>query len=535
MLASQCLAQWSTSTYADSALYVCPGFYPGIITFDDGSSIVLGALQSYIYAQKLDPFGYKQWTQPVQVFDNDSSNITDLQAPYLTQWGGWVGDDSGGVILFWYDHRGGYQDPGSGYWYNNAIYAQRVDRNGGTKWTQGGAKIADPESGLKYAGIVSDGQGGCVIGWSESGFNYTGAPNYERIRIRRIDGQGNTLWEIITDTSSSAGALGFLSLDRFSDKIILHRNLGIKMFSVSGREILQPPFQHGVVVIDRDSIIFNLSGAGTRVDSLGQSYFQYKLKRYDSSLDSLWESSFEIKDEAGRLGYYGITNPIIPDGLGGIFFVWGADDNSDTPFVRATRIDSRGAVWNSNHIYQHNAIANATFFSRSKLGIYLDGGIAWLYDSLGNLAWPAAVKVISDPQNTYFDLVAPDFNGGAIVTFWTTLGGIYAQHTGRNGKVGIITAVASPSAIPTSFRLYQNYPNPFNPSTTVRYELSKKSFVTLRLYDLLGREVRTLVNGEQEPGNYSRTVEANDLPSGVYFYRLMAATFSDTKKLLLIK
>ncbi|MGA2623723.1 MAG: T9SS type A sorting domain-containing protein [Bacteroidota bacterium] len=92
-----------------------------------------------------------------------------------------------------------------------------------------------------------------------------------------------------------------------------------------------------------------------------------------------------------------------------------------------------------------------------------------------------------------------------------------------------------PITVPTSFELSQNYPNPFNPTSTISYSLPQKSFVTLKLYDLLGREVRTLVNGEQEPGKYLRIVDANDLPSGVYFYRLHAGKYTDIKKMLLLK
>lgn len=89
--------------------------------------------------------------------------------------------------------------------------------------------------------------------------------------------------------------------------------------------------------------------------------------------------------------------------------------------------------------------------------------------------------------------------------------------------------------IPGDFVLEQNYPNPFNPSTTIRYTLPKSSYVTLTIYDILGRELNTLVNAHQEAGYKSVQFNENDLPSGIYFYRLQAGTFTDTKKLLLIR
>ena len=85
------------------------------------------------------------------------------------------------------------------------------------------------------------------------------------------------------------------------------------------------------------------------------------------------------------------------------------------------------------------------------------------------------------------------------------------------------------------FALEQNYPNPFNPGTTINYQLSTQSHVTLKVFDVLGREVATLINGVQESGYKSVDFNANNLSSGIYFYRLSAGSFTETKKLLLLK
>jgi probable HAF family extracellular repeat protein len=89
--------------------------------------------------------------------------------------------------------------------------------------------------------------------------------------------------------------------------------------------------------------------------------------------------------------------------------------------------------------------------------------------------------------------------------------------------------------IPTQFALDQNFPNPFNPRTTITYDLPKTSYVTLTVYDIFGREVATLVDGTQDPGIKSAEWNAAGVASGVYFYKLQAADFVATKKLLLIK
>lgn len=89
--------------------------------------------------------------------------------------------------------------------------------------------------------------------------------------------------------------------------------------------------------------------------------------------------------------------------------------------------------------------------------------------------------------------------------------------------------------IPSDFVLSQNYPNPFNPSTKIGYNLSTNSFVTLKVYDILGREIETLVNEEKSIGNYEVEFNASNLPSGTYFYRIAAGDFIETKKMILVK
>jgi hypothetical protein len=86
-----------------------------------------------------------------------------------------------------------------------------------------------------------------------------------------------------------------------------------------------------------------------------------------------------------------------------------------------------------------------------------------------------------------------------------------------------------------AFKLAQNYPNPFNPATRIRYAIPTRTQVTLKVYNVLGQEVATLVNEVQEQGNYVALFEANQLASGVYFYKLEAGKFSTTKKMLLMK
>ncbi len=85
------------------------------------------------------------------------------------------------------------------------------------------------------------------------------------------------------------------------------------------------------------------------------------------------------------------------------------------------------------------------------------------------------------------------------------------------------------------FQLFQNYPNPFNPSTKIRYTIGSRQLVTLKIYDVLGKEIKTLVNEEKPAGSYELEFNASELSSGVYFYRIQADKFTSAKKLVLIK
>jgi hypothetical protein len=128
------------------------------------------------------------------------------------------------------------------------------------------------------------------------------------------------------------------------------------------------------------------------------------------------------------------------------------------------------------------------------------------------------------------------------VGFYSTYSVLYNLADGVTGyvidgmKYGTLTNVVNIQKLsPSIFSLNQNYPNPFNPSTTISFTLPTNSLVTLKIYDVLGREVELLANEELLAGTYSRTWDAGAMPSGVYFYRLQAGIYTETKRLLLLR
>jgi hypothetical protein len=109
---------------------------------------------------------------------------------------------------------------------------------------------------------------------------------------------------------------------------------------------------------------------------------------------------------------------------------------------------------------------------------------------------------------------------------------------GASGNSNIISVTITDvenTSSPISYRLYQSYPNPFNPSTKIKYDLPQSSFVAIKVYDITGKEVKSLVNVQETIGYHEVVFNADDLPSGVYFYRLIAGNYSEVKKMILMK
>jgi hypothetical protein len=95
--------------------------------------------------------------------------------------------------------------------------------------------------------------------------------------------------------------------------------------------------------------------------------------------------------------------------------------------------------------------------------------------------------------------------------------------------------IAQPPSLPRKSTLFQSYPNPFNPATRIHYELAREGPVSLKIYDMLGRELTTLVSARQPAGRYDVEWNAAGYASGAYFYKIVAGDFTDSKKILLMK
>ena len=184
---------------------------------------------------------------------------------------------------------------------------------------------------------------------------------------------------------------------------------------------------------------------------------------------------------------------------------------------------NNGVNWNSingsipTHYTKTLCVSGNNIFVGTASGVYLstDNGASWINKNQGINN--------NDTVNTLF--IANSY----------IFAGISHRFAWKRTLTEALDVRNLSTEIPNEYTLSQNYPNPFNPTTNINYKLPKDGFIKLVVYDALGREMETLVNEKQTAGTYEATFDASKLTSGIYFYRLTAENFSETKKMLLIK
>jgi len=231
------------------------------------------------------------------------------------------------------------------------------------------------------------------------------------------------------------------------------------------------------------------------------------------------------------------------DDLGGTTIVFGFD---------TTAISLPGnPVKNVDYIFHNFCGGNYSFATVTKPmndKIWVNIDLPYVNSNNGTVV--AASPEWTDVVTILFDVIDPD--GSANLSWLTTspFWGIYDADNSTLWETGVFqdfpTSVESGSTLPIDYKLEQNYPNPFNPSTKIRYTIPFVSLsgversvpVTLKVYDILGNEVATLVDEDKEPGIYELEFSTNsgtrNLASGIYIYRIESTGFIDTKKMVLL-
>jgi photosystem II stability/assembly factor-like uncharacterized protein len=202
--------------------------------------------------------------------------------------------------------------------------------------------------------------------------------------------------------------------------------------------------------------------------------------------------------------------------------------------VGTIRTTDSGLTWEYEYIGIPGSGVTMDFRNDNEAWASLGGRQKFIYSSDSGATW---IQIPTPDSSSIFDVIFPDSLHG----FAVGMEGAILKY-----KPPIVDAVSSyPGVSPISFRLFQNYPNPFNPKTILRFSIPQIKYVELKIYDILGNEIVTLVNEEKPPGEYEIEFSAKggsafggsawNLTSGIYFYQLKAEGYVETRKMLLLK
>jgi hypothetical protein len=491
-------SQWSTSNETRDALFACPGFYNEIVTFYDGSSIIVGlGDNNETWMQKISPEGYKQWLPWISVY------------PAINGLRHFVPDDAGGIYAI------------------IGTQAQRIDKSGALCWDSGGKKIIPYGSLTK---IVSDGENGFIC-------LYNHTDSLRRVTLYRYDSTGYRVWEKEIDSCIISNTLTGDITGRLGESILIQLSNGnCKVIQSNGqfRMVDTSYLRSEIFIKESDTSAFTIKVLSIKSDTSWYTS-KYQIVSFGNDWILRWANVFEIKDDYNAEHLY-VGDPFISDALGNLIYTDSYYDKYDSAFTRLVRLGEKGFINTQEGIIIPGLAGRSFFISKGKIGYVSDLAYAQMVDFDGNKLWSEGVRVIKDVENTAIRHAKSDNQGGAILAFWTIAGGIKVQHTGRVGKTGVLTKVSTVfSNYPTRIELYQNFPNPFNNNTQIKFSVLKESLIQLSIFDAIGREVQQLVNKQLQSGIYEIGWDAKTFSSGIYFCKMVSNEKTSTKKMVLLK
>jgi subtilisin-like proprotein convertase family protein len=496
-----------------------------IIAWEDGRN---GTGTNDIYAQRINENGVAQWAEDGIPVCNDQSYQTVTAI---------CSDGQGGAVIVWEDSR----STSSG----SDIYGQKINSLGQPQWTVDGIQISYDQETSSNPLICSDNSGFCIF-W-EVGVGSTSTD----ISAQKIDMDGNLLWGSTGVSVSSAPSYQ-------------------QEFSITNNPA------GGVIVVWQD----------LRDNPDGNIYAQW----IGRDGDLKWViNGKKICGATGDQSYPVLTS----DGLAGAIISWLDLRNGSNEDIYAQNIDYRGELGTTNKYFQrqnlNKSISDGTptsdtlvvplLMSKGNQSIYditikidkvihdevsdlefslTHNGIAdtliyrvdgnggvdfintYLNDNLG-ISFDGAVAPFSGvfkPHNSLSNFTSSSASGEWILTVTDYKSGEdgILQDWGLLISESTLVGVAEEKGLlPQTFYLFQNYPNPFNPSTTISWQSPVSGWQTIKLFNVLGKEVETIADGYYDAGSHSTLYIVNStLPSGVYFYQLKAGNYIQTKKMILL-
>jgi len=580
------LSQWSHDCTMNTPIctwYGNQGIPPGCLLSDSaGGAIVIFAHETGpypgdldYYAQHIDREGYLLWGNSARQIERSPGNYHGRFIAY----DGLLRNNDSGWYLSIYDVY--FMEP-LPLKDSSVVYFQRYDSLGKALWGEKGIQMTPMNSvkGDTFYGasnMVNDGEGGIIFVKTRYIMD-----EEMRVHLQRMSAEGEFLWD----------SLGVRMLCYHDPDSFFWRNTALVSDGQGGAVFC---YEYGYFQrVDRDghklwgdNLIHPWPEApeNTTVSSMlpmrdggvillgwryegvhnGYSYYCKKAQRLDGDGNPLWgEGGVQVSPVGIDLGGGGFS-----DERGGAIIFWSVADTlwGVHRSVYAQRIDSLGnLLWDEEGVL----ICDGAVGYVGRLRMCTDGTggviIAWedgrnevydydIYaqriDSAGVVKWQENGIPISRKRWTQdCQEIVSDGSGGAIIV-WTELNyetdrDVYGQQVNGKGELGVVDWVepGHKESLPSHFALFQNYPNPFNSTTAISYQLSvvshQRSAVSLKIYNILGEEVITLVDEKQTVGSHQVTWNGKDrngkeVSSGVYLYRLRVSGYVQTKKLVLLR
>lgn len=493
-----------------------------------------------IFAQRLNPSGQPIWSSngiPICTLDSNYNPkiVTDFQ---------------GGVVISWQAYRGSSTAD---------IYAQRVDPDGDIQWSLNGVLVCSAAFDQTNISMVNVGLGGTILTWQD----YRSNNGFADIYTQRINSSGVMEWTAngvgICTEASEQGSPKIVSDNNGGAFITWHDNragnfdIYTQLVNSGGAPVWTT---NGVATCtmgtDQLKPDICVDGAGGAIvvwyDERSTTDSDIYAQRIGAGGGIVWAVDGIVMNN--NVGYDQIDPQIVSDDLGGAIMSWTDYRTGVTSDIYAQRTNSTGAVqWTATGVIICTESGDQIYsqlVSDGNNGAY----ITWEdHRNIGNadiyaqrIASNAAINwaatgfpICTVGENQLRPNLVSNGNLGAIVVWQDYRSAnnydIYAVGFNTSGVIGITGNGTNLN----EFTLSQNYPNPFNPSTSISYQLPVSGVVELTIYNVLGTQITTLVNGLQTAGSHSVVWNAASFTSGVYFYRLETESFVSVKKMLLIK
>ena len=553
---SRIFSQWSTDPAVNSAIITGVNQQSVCRIASDGHGGAIVTWWDYefstsdydIYAQRIDSMGNLCW---------DPAGVSVCTNPAHQQNPEMASDGEGGAIITWFDQRNG----------KNEIFAQKINAEGIVQWTADGVSVGTVENHYQHSSpaIVNDGYGGAIIAWEDwRGDLY----NAERaMYAQHFNANGEILWGTGgIPLSGKPGERTRITNDGMGGAIVTwHRYIDttdIKHFDVYAQQVSSGGStgwgQDGMLVCtySGDQMRAELTGDGKGGAIIvwedyrdGHTYSNLCAQRVSHGGLMRWnEDGIVLAPIALGQRWQKITG----DGKSGAIVTWQYSNN----IIYAQRIDSSGVCrWPSD-----GAAIGAAGDSRYP-DIVSDGNngaiITW-YDfrgsgkgdifaqrinTEGEILWTVnGASICRNQAGQASPVITTDGNAGAIIA-WDDVrnneissADIYAQKINRNGTLGNETNPVSTNSIQTfKTSLDQNFPNPFSESTQINFTTGSYGNTSVKIYDIYGREVLTLLDREMVPGTYTLNLDAGPLEEGIYFCRLQNGSSSITRSMVVFK